>query len=118
MRGAVILASATTVREAVALQEGSADAVIAQGFEVGGHRGSFLGDIESGTVGTFALLPQVVDAVDVPVIAVAGVADGRGIAAAFALGASGAQIGTAFLACPETDMHPVHREMLLRTPGE
>jgi len=116
--GAIILASATTVREAVALEKGGVDAVIAQGFEAGGHRGTFLGGAESGTVGTFALVPQVVDAVDLPVIAAGAVADGRGIAAAFALGASGVQIGTAFLACPETDMHPVHRDMLLKTPGE
>jgi len=116
--GAVILASATTVREAKALEAGGADAVIAQGYEAGGHRGTFLGDVESGTVGTFALVPQVVDAVALPVIAAGAVADGRGIAAAFALGASGVQIGTAFLACPETDMHPVHRELLLQTPGE
>lgn len=116
--GAVILASATTVREAVALEEGGVDAVIAQGYEAGGHRGTFLGDVESGTVGTFALVPQVVDAVRLPVIAAGAVADGRGIAAAFALGASGAQIGTAFLACPETEMHPVHRELLLQAPSE
>ncbi|MBT3170991.1 MAG: DUF561 domain-containing protein [Rhodospirillaceae bacterium] len=116
--GAVILASATTVCEAIALEAGGADAVIAQGVEAGGHRGTFLGDVESGTVGTFALVPQVVDAVRVPVIAAGGVADGRGIAAAFALGASGAQIGTAFLACPEAQMHPVHRELLLKTPSE
>ena len=116
--GAVILASATTVREAVALQEGGADAVIAQGYEAGGHRGTFLGDVESGTMGTFALVPQVADAVRLPVIAAGAVADGRGIAAAFALGASGVQIGTAFLACPETEMHPVHRELLLQARGE
>lgn len=116
--GAVILASATTVREAVALQDGGADAIIAQGFEAGGHRGTFLGDVDSGTVGTFALVPQIVDAVSLPVIAAGAVADGRGIAAAFALGASGVQIGTAFLACPETEMHPVHRELLLQAAGE
>ncbi|MDP6818731.1 MAG: nitronate monooxygenase [Alphaproteobacteria bacterium] len=116
--GAVILGSATTVREAVALQAGGADAVIAQGYEAGGHRGTFLGDVESGSVGTFALVPQVVDAVGLPVIAAGAVADGRGIAAAFALGAGGAQIGTAFLACPETEVHPVHRELLLQARGE
>ncbi len=116
--GAVILASATTVREAVALEQGGVDAVIAQGYEAGGHRATFLGDVESGTVGTFALVPQVADAVSVPVIAAGAVADGRGIAAAFALGASGVQIGTAFLACPETEMHPVHRELLLQARGE
>ncbi|MEE8172310.1 MAG: nitronate monooxygenase family protein, partial [Alphaproteobacteria bacterium] len=116
--GAVILASATTVREAVALEQGGVDAVIAQGYEAGGHRGTFLGDVESGTVGTFALVPQVADAVRLPVIAAGAVADGRGIAAAFALGASGVQIGTAFLACPETEIHPVHRALLLQARGE
>ena len=116
--GAVILGSATTVREAVALEAGGADAVIAQGHEAGGHRGTFLGDVESGSVGTFALVPQVVDAVGLPVIAAGAVADGRGIAAAFALGAGGAQIGTAFLACPEAEMHPLHRELLLQARGE
>jgi len=113
---AVILVSATAVREAVALEDGGADAVIAQGHEAGGHRGAFLGDVESGTVGTFALVPQVADAVSVPVIA--AVADGRGIAAAFAIGASGLQTGTAFLACTETDMHPVHHKLLLKAHGE
>ena len=116
--GAVILASATTVREAVALEAGGVDAVIAQGMEAGGHRGVFLDGIDLGAVGTFALVPQVVDAVQVPVIAAGGIADGRGVAAAFALGASGVQIGTAFLACLEALMHPLHRELLLQTPGE
>jgi nitronate monooxygenase len=116
--GAIILASATTVREAVALEAGGVDAIIAQGWEAGGHRGTFLGGIESGTVGTFALVPQVADAVRLPVIAAGGIADGRGIAAAFALGASGVQIGTAFLACPEMQVHPLHRELLLQTRGE
>ncbi len=116
--GTVILASATTVREAIVLEAGGVDAIIAQGLEAGGHRGTFLGDIGSGNIGTFALVPQVADAVKLPVIAAGGVADGRAIAAAFALGASGVQMGTAFLACPEMQMHPLHRELLLKTLGE
>jgi nitronate monooxygenase len=100
--GCRVIASATIVREAVWLEERGVDAVIAQGAEAGGHRGMFLtGDIAS-QPGLFALLPQVVDAVKVPVIAAGGIADGRGIAAAFALGAAGVQIGTAYLRTPES----------------
>ncbi|MCT7377815.1 NAD(P)H-dependent flavin oxidoreductase [Chelativorans salis] len=100
--GATVLASATTVEEARWLEAHGCDAIIAQGAEAGGHRGVFLGsDIEC-QPGTFALVPQVVDAVSVPVIAAGGIADGRGIAAAFALGATAVQIGTAYLRCPES----------------
>jgi nitronate monooxygenase len=112
--GAKIIASATTVDEARWLEREGCDAIIAQGFEAGGHRGIFLrpdNDI-AGQVGTMALVPLVVDAVKVPVIAAGGIADARGIAAAFALGASAAQIGTAFLLCPEAKVTPVHREAL------
>ncbi len=100
--GCIVIASATTVKEAVWLEENGADAVIAQGAEAGGHRGMFLTEDISQQPGTFALVPQVVDAVKVPVIACGGIADGRGIAAAFALGASGVQIGSAYLRCPES----------------
>jgi nitronate monooxygenase len=100
--GAVILSSATTVREAIWLEENGADIIIAQGAEAGGHRGMFLTDNIAEQPGTFALVPQVVDAVKTPVIAAGGVADGRGIAAAFALGAAGVQIGSAYLRCPES----------------
>ena len=100
--GATLMSSATIVREAVWLEERGVDIVIAQGAEAGGHRGMFLTDNITEQVGTFALLPQVVDAVRVPVIAAGGIADGRGIAAAFALGAAGVQIGTAYLRCPES----------------
>ena len=110
--GCRVLSSATTVAEAERLAELGADAVIAQGGEAGGHRGSFLVAGDDGPVGTLALVPQVVDSVDVPVIAAGGIGDGRGLAAALALGADGAQIGTAFLACPEATVHPLHREAL------
>ncbi len=100
--GAVVMASATIVREAIWLEEHGADVIIAQGAEAGGHRGMFLTENIAEQPGTFALVPQVVDAVKVPVIAAGGIADGRGIAAAFALGAAGVQIGSAFLRCPES----------------
>lgn len=100
--GSIVMASATIVREAVWLEENGADVVIAQGAEAGGHRGMFLTENISQQPGLFALLPQVVDAVRVPVVAAGGIADGRGIAAAFALGAAGVQIGTAYLRCPES----------------
>ena len=98
--GCLVMASATIVKEAVWLEANGADVIIAQGAEAGGHRGMFLTDNIAEQPGTFALVPQVVDAVKVPVIAAGGIADGRGIAAAFALGAAGVQIGTAYLRCP------------------
>ena len=91
------MASATIVKEAIWLEAHGADVIIAQGAEAGGHRGMFLTENIHEQPGTFALVPQVVDAVKVPVIAAGGIADGRGIAAAFALGASGVQIGSAYL---------------------
>ena len=100
--GAIVMSSATIVREAIWLEQNGADVIIAQGAEAGGHRGMFLTENITQQPGTFALVPQVVDAVKVPVIAAGGIADGRGIAAAFALGASGVQIGTAYLRCPES----------------
>jgi nitronate monooxygenase len=116
--GIIILSSATTVAEARHLETHGADAIIAQGSEAGGHRGTFLESDANGTIGTMALVPLVVDAVKVPVIAAGGIMDGRGIAAAIMLGASAAQLGTAFLACPEASMHPVHRQALKNTSGE
>ncbi|MEL7281663.1 MAG: nitronate monooxygenase [Pseudomonadota bacterium] len=107
--GATILCSATTVEEARWLEARGVDAIIAQGWEAGGHRGVFLELDNDAQVGLFALLPQVADAVDVPVIAAGGIADGRGIAAAFALGASGVQIGTAFITATETRSHARHQ---------
>jgi len=110
--GAKVMSSATTVAEARWLEDHGCDAVIAMGSEAGGHRGSFLVDDMSRQVGTFALVPQVVDAVKVPVIAAGGIADARGIVAAFALGAAAVQIGTAYLFCPETNLPKVHLEAL------
>lgn len=110
--GAHILASATTVAEARWLVEHGADAIIAQGYEAGGHRGMFLTRDITAQPGVMALTPQVVDAVDVPVIAAGGIADGRGIAAAFALGASGVQMGTAYLFTPEATITAIHRAAL------
>ena len=110
--GAKVISSATTVREAIWLAERGCDAIIAMGFEAGGHRGIFLGKEEAQQVGTMALVPQVVDAVHVPVIAAGGIADGRGIAAALALGASAAQVGTAYLFCPEARLIAPHRAAL------
>lgn len=108
-RGIRVLGTATTVAEAVALAEGGVDAVVATGVEAAGHRVSFLKPAEESLVGLFSLLPQVVDAVDVPVIAAGGIADRRGVAAAFALGASGVQVGTSFLATAESAANDAHR---------
>jgi nitronate monooxygenase len=110
--GAKILSSATTVKEAVWLEQKGCDAIIAQGVEAGGHRGMFLSETVATQVGAMALVPQLADAVRVPVIATGGIADGRGIAAAFALGASGVQIGTAYLFCPEANVAPLYRQAL------
>lgn len=116
--GAKILSSATTVEEARWLEEHGCDAIIAQGFEAGGHRGLFLGDDIATQVGTFALVPQVVDAVKVPVIAAGGISDARGIVAALALGAAAAQIGTAYLFTPEARLATAHRTALRTKEAE
>ncbi len=114
--GAIILSSATTVDEARWLAERGVDAVIAQGFEAGGHTGRFLGSDPAEAMGLFALLPQIADAVAVPVVAAGGIADGRGIAAAFALGASAVQLGTAYLHTPEAEISDAHRAGLQARP--
>ena len=116
--GAIVMSSATTVKEAIWLEENGADVVIAQGADAGGHRAMFLTENISEQPGTFSLLPQVVDAVKVPVVAAGGIADGRGIAAAFALGASAVQIGSAYLRCPESKVTPQGRVALAQASDE
>lgn len=110
--GVKILSSATTVAEARWLEARGVDAIIAQGLDAGGHRGMFLSDDLTTQVGTFALVPQIVQAVKLPVIAAGGIADAEGVAAALALGAAGVQIGTAYLLCPEATTSQVHRAAL------
>jgi nitronate monooxygenase len=110
--GSKILSSATTVEEARWLEAHGVDAIIAQGFEAGGHRGIFLSDDLTSQAGTIALLPQMMRAVKLPVIATGGIADARGVAAAMALGAAGVQVGTAYLLCPEATTSVVHRAAL------
>jgi len=110
--GAKIMSSATTVAEASWLEERGCHAIIAMGLEAGGHRGNFLSDDIARQVGTFALVPQIADAVKVPVIAAGGIADARGIVAAFALGASAVQIGTAYMFTPEAKLSEPHRRAL------
>jgi nitronate monooxygenase len=110
--GCVIISSATTAAEARWLEARGVDAIIAQGYEAGGHRGIFLSDDIATQAGTFALVPQIVDAVKVPVIAAGAITDARGIAAAFVLGAAGVQIGTAYLWCPEAKISAPHRAAL------
>ncbi len=110
--GATVLSSATTVEEARRLEARGVDAVIAQGVEAGGHRGMFLTEDLHSQVGTLALVPQIVQAVNVPVIAAGGIANAKGVAAALALGAAGAQVGTAYLLCPEATTSAVHRAAL------
>jgi len=112
-RGVVLIGTATTVDEAIALERAGVDVIAASGFEAGGHRGSFLRPSEDSLIGTMALVPQVVDAVKLPVVAAGGIGDGRGIVAAFALGAEGVQMGTAFLACEESGANTHHRKALL-----
>lgn len=112
-RDIVTIGTATTVDEAVALSDAGLDVVVASGSDAGGHRGAFLRPVGESLVGTFSLVPQVVDAVPVPVIAAGGVGDARGVAAALALGAAGVQVGTAFLAREESGASAVHRQALL-----
>ena len=112
-QGVALIGTATTVDEAVALEQAGVDVVVASGFEAGGHRGSFLQSSEDSLTGTMALVPQVVDAVRLPVVAAGGIGDARGIVAAFALGAEGVQMGTAFLACEESGANAYHRKALL-----
>jgi nitronate monooxygenase len=110
--GSKILSSATTVEEALWLEAHGVDAIIAQGLEAGGHRGIFLSDDLNTQVGTFALVPQIVQAVKLPVIAAGGIVDAKGVSAAMALGAAGVQIGTAYMLCPEATTSALHRAAL------
>jgi nitronate monooxygenase len=110
--GAKVLSSATTIEEAVWLESQGIDAIIAQGLEAGGHRGTFLTEDMTTQMGTLALLPQIVAAVKTPVIAAGGIADASGVAAAMALGAAAVQIGTAYLLCPEATTSSAHRAVL------
>lgn len=107
-----VLSTATTVEEALWLERHGVDAIIAQGLEAGGHRGFFLSHDISTQMGTFALLPQIAQAVSIPVIAAGGIADAQGVAAALSLGAAGVQVGTAYLLCDEAKTTPIHREAL------
>ncbi|MBP2310981.1 NAD(P)H-dependent flavin oxidoreductase [Azospirillum soli] len=112
-RGMLLIGTATTVEEAIAIERAGFNAVVAQGSEAGGHRGTFAGEVASSLIGTMALVPQTVDAVRLPVIASGGIMDGRGIAAALALGAVGVQMGTAFLTCDEAGAPDVHKQAIL-----
>lgn len=107
-----IVGTATTPDEAIAIEEAGADIVILSGFEAGGHRGSFMGSVENSLTGIFSLIPTGADRVKIPVVAAGGIADGRGIAAAMILGAEGVQIGTAFLACAESNATALHKQKL------
>jgi nitronate monooxygenase len=109
----VTIGTATTPDEAAVLRDAGVNAIVASGFEAGGHRGSFLRSAEDPLTGTFSLVPQIVDIVDVPVIAAGGIGDARGVVAALVLGADAVQLGTAFLAREESGASRLHREALL-----
>lgn len=111
-RGVITLGTATHLLEAIVLEESGVDMVVAQGVEAGGHRGTFVGAAEQGLVSTTALIPVLAQHLRIPIIAAGGIMDGRGIAAALALGADGVQMGTAFLTCPESGAHPGHKDLL------
>jgi nitronate monooxygenase len=117
-KGIVTIGTATTPDEGIALRNAGVDAIVASGFEAGGHRGSFLRAAEDSVTGTFSLVPRIVDVVDVPVIAAGGIADGRGVMAALALGAEAVQMGTAFLTCEESGASRIHREALQQRKAE
>ena len=113
-RGMLVMGTATTVEEALALKATGVDAIVAQGSEAGGHRGTFMGEFERAMIGTMALVPQIADAAGIPVVASGGIMDGRGVAAALALGASAVQMGTAFLTCEEAGIPEAYKERILQ----
>jgi nitronate monooxygenase len=117
-RGVPVAGTATTVREAQQLVEAGVDMIIAQGSEAGGHRGTYLTDFDSGSVGSMALIPQIKDAVPIPVVGAGGIMDGRGVAAALLLGASAVQMGTAFLICDEAGVPLAYKEAILKATEE
>ncbi|SEN30760.1 NAD(P)H-dependent flavin oxidoreductase [Lihuaxuella thermophila] len=117
-RDIVVIGTATTVREALALEQSGVDMVVAQSGEAGGHRGTFLGRFEDALIGGMALIPAMADAVRIPVIAAGGIMDGRGIAAAMMLGAEGVQLGTSFLTCEESGAHELHQQAVLSADEE
>jgi nitronate monooxygenase len=116
--GVIACGTATTVAEAAALEEAGVDLIVAQGAEAGGHRATFAGEFDDSLVGGIALVPQIADRVAVPVLASGGIMDGRGIAAALALGAEGAQLGTAFLTCREAGTPAIYRQALHESADE
>src|SRR5882762_6523406 len=113
----VTIGTATTTEESAALQDAGVDAIVASGFEAGGHRGSFLRAAEDSLTGTFSLVPQIADTVNLPLIAAGGIADARGVVAAMVLGAEAVQMGTVFLACEESGASPLHRKVLQGKKG-
>lgn len=113
--GILLIGTATTFTEAYQLQEKNIDVIVAQGVEAGGHRGTFLGKVEDALIGNFALIPQFVDQIKIPVIAAGGIMDARGIVAALMLGAVGVQMGTVFLTCSESAIHEKYKQILLAT---
>jgi nitronate monooxygenase len=116
--GSIVCGTATNVREAIVLEQSGVDFIVGQGSEAGGHRGTFIGEFNTSLIGTMALIPQIVNAVKIPVVAAGGIMDGRGIVAAFALGASGVQMGTAFLTCVESAAPSIHKEAIQESTEE
>ncbi|WP_394172490.1 NAD(P)H-dependent flavin oxidoreductase [Guptibacillus hwajinpoensis] len=114
----IVIGTATTVEEAIAVERAGMDAVVAQGSEAGGHRGSFLGESKGGLIGTMALVPQIVDHVKIPVIASGGIMDARGFAASSMLGAEGVQMGTVFLTTVESGAHDLHKKAIMNAAEE
>lgn len=117
-RNIILIGTATTVREAQALEESGVDMIVGQGYEAGGHRGTFLESTQRSLIGTMGLIPQITDYVSIPVIAAGGIMDGRGIAAALMLGAKGVQLGTAFLTCEESGAHHAYKKAIAESTEE